>query len=61
MPDPVERARRYRTKEQECRRLSELAQSPDLKDRYKDLADVYGRLAQAEENLAAEQSNADDG
>jgi len=43
-----------RARAQEFLRLSELAESADIAERYKDLADAYSRLAEREEELSSD-------
>lgn len=46
--------KRRRARAQEFRRLSALAQNPEIAARYKDLADAYSRLAEREEELSSQ-------
>jgi hypothetical protein len=48
-----ERARRYRTKAEECISLSRLATAFDVRDQYRHVAECYESLATAEERLEA--------
>jgi hypothetical protein len=45
--------KRRRARAQEFLRLSELAESAEIAERYKDLADAYSRLAEREEELSS--------
>src|SRR5690348_15511027 len=46
--------KRCRARAQEFLRLSALAQTAEIAERYKDLADAYGRLADHEEELSSQ-------
>jgi hypothetical protein len=56
MPNVQAPSGRYRARAEECRQISAIVENRDLKWRYKDLAAGYERLAEREEQLAAEQS-----
>ena len=48
MPDHLSRALRYRERADECRRLAELATSPEMRGDYAKLAEYYDQLSDAE-------------
>jgi hypothetical protein len=48
MPDPVERARHFRNRAEECLRVADLAWSHELRDRYRAMAGAFTALADAE-------------
>jgi hypothetical protein len=48
MTDPVERARHFRIRVEECLRVADLAWSDELRDRYRAKAGAYEALADAE-------------
>jgi hypothetical protein len=48
MPDPVERARHFRNRAEECLRVADLAWSRELRDRYRAMAGAYTALAETE-------------
>jgi hypothetical protein len=52
MPNPQEKAKRYRDRSEECLRLSQAAATSALRDHYKRIAAAYISLAEAEETLA---------
>ena len=54
MPDPKARAERCRARAEEFMRLSTMAATAELAERYKDLADAYARLAHREEEASFE-------
>jgi hypothetical protein len=60
MPDPVERARRFRNRAEECLRVADLAWSDESRDRYRAMAVVYNALADAELSPSANRSPPDD-
>jgi hypothetical protein len=55
MPDPLDRARRYRERAAECRKLARLATSPTTRAEYETLASHYEEIAEAELKLAEAQ------
>jgi hypothetical protein len=60
MPDPVEQARRFRNRAEECLRVADLAWSDESRDRYRAMAGVYNALADAELSPSANRSPPDD-
>ena len=52
MPDPLFRARRYRDRAAECRKLASSATSPTTRAEYELLASFYDEIAEAELKLA---------
>jgi hypothetical protein len=60
MPDPVERARRFRNRAEECLRVADLAWSDESRDRYRAMARVYNALADAELSPLANHPPQDD-
>jgi len=52
MPDPITRAKRYRDRAAECRKLASLASSDATRVEYELLASYYDEIAQAELKLA---------
>ena len=52
MLDPVERARHYRNRAEECLRLADIVWSHEVGDRYRAIAEHYAALAEAELVLA---------
>jgi hypothetical protein len=60
MPDPVERARHFRNRAEECLRVAELAWSDEVRDRYRAMAGAYEALAQAEPSPSTNHPSPDD-
>jgi hypothetical protein len=58
MPDPLNRAERYRELAEECRRLAAIGSSTESRDRYLQMAERYSALAKAEE-LRSKDVNSD--
>jgi hypothetical protein len=52
MPDPVERARHFRNRAEECLRLAELVGTDELRSYYRAIAGHYMAIAEAETLLA---------
>jgi len=52
MRDHLSRAQRYRERADECRRLAALTAWPDLRQRYREMADNYDQLARTEFELS---------
>ena len=52
MPDPVERARHFRNRAEECLRVADLVWSHELRERYRAIAGAYTALAETELVLA---------
>jgi hypothetical protein len=48
MSDPVERARDFQTRAEECLRVADIAWSDEVRDRYRALAEAYRALAETE-------------
>ena len=59
MPDHLSRAQRYHDRADECRRLAELATSPETQKEYARIAEYYDQLAQAELTLGGDASEAE--
>jgi hypothetical protein len=55
MPDPVDRAKRYRERAAECRKQARLATSSTTRAEYETLASHYEEIAEAELKLAEAQ------
>jgi hypothetical protein len=53
MPDPLTRAKRFRERAAECRQLAGISAEQPLIMEYERIAERYIRLAEAEEQLAA--------
>jgi hypothetical protein len=60
MPDPVERARHFRNRAEECLRVADLVWSDESRDRYRAMARVYNALADAELSPSANHPPPDD-
>jgi hypothetical protein len=48
MPNPVERARHFRNRAEECLRLADLVWSHELREGYRAIAEAYKALAETE-------------
>jgi len=53
MPDPVERARHFQNRAEECLRLAEVVESAELRTHYREMAACYAELAKAETVVSA--------